>query len=46
MIDPHYVVRDLSELLSPSLLIYPALVRQNVETMIAMAGGPAPAAAC
>ena len=33
-------VRDFSELLSPSLLIYPKLVRQNLETMIAMAQGP------
>ena len=39
MMDPRYVVRDSSELLSPSLLIYPKLVRQNLETMIAMAGG-------
>ena len=40
MMDPHYLVRDSSELLSPSLLIYPKLVRQNLETMIAMARGP------
>src|SRR5262249_19198584 len=40
MIDPRYLVRDPSELLSPSLLIYPKLVRQNVEAMIAMARGP------
>ncbi len=40
MIDAQYVVRDSSELFSPSLLIYPRLVRQNLETMIAMANGP------
>jgi D-threonine aldolase len=40
MIDPRYVLRDPSELLSPSLLIYPKLVRQNIETMISMAHGP------
>ena len=39
MIDPRYVVRDCSELLSPSLLIYPKVVRENLETMIAMADG-------
>ena len=36
MMDARYLVRDYSELLSPSLLIYPELVRQNLETMIAM----------
>ena len=41
MMDARYVIRDPSELLSPSLLIYPKLVRQNVEAMIAMAHGPA-----
>jgi len=40
MIDAQYMVRDSSELLSPSLLIYPRLVRHNLETMIAMAHGP------
>ena len=40
MMDACYVVSDPSELLSPSLLIYPKLVRENLETMIAMAGGP------
>ena len=39
MMDPRYAVRDCSELLSPSLLIYPKVVRENLETMIAMAGG-------
>ena len=39
MIDPRYLVRDFSDLLSPSLLIYPKLVRQNIETMISMARG-------
>jgi D-threonine aldolase len=39
MIEECYLVRDTAELLSPSLLIYPKLVRRNLETMIAMAGG-------
>ena len=39
--DPHHVVHDSSELLSPSLLIYPQLVRRNVKEMIALAGGAA-----
>jgi D-threonine aldolase len=41
MLDPRHVLRDPSELLSPSLLIYPALVRGNLEGMIALAGGAA-----
>src|SRR5271170_7279498 len=39
MVEPHYLVRDASELLSPSLLIYPRLIRQNIHEMIALAGG-------
>ena len=39
MVDPHHQVNDTSELLSPSLLIYPGLVRQNIHEMIALAGG-------
>jgi D-threonine aldolase len=41
MMDPQHVVHDSSELLSPSLLIFPRLVRQNIEEMIARAGGAA-----
>ena len=41
MMDPHYVIHDSSDLLSPSLLIYPKLVRQNIEKMIDVAGGAA-----
>lgn len=37
---PH-LVHDTSELNSPSLLIFPQLVRRNIEQMIALAGGPA-----
>ena len=33
-------LHDPSELLSPSLLIYPKLVRQNLQDMIALARGP------
>src|SRR3984957_13195745 len=39
MVEPHYLVHDASELLSPSLLIYPRLIRRNIDTMIALAGG-------
>ena len=39
MMDPRYLVRDSSELLSPSLLIFPILVQQNLESMISMARG-------
>ena len=38
MMDPRYAVHDTSELLSPCLLIYPRLVRRNIEQMIALAG--------
>jgi D-serine deaminase-like pyridoxal phosphate-dependent protein len=41
MIDAHHVIHDTSELFSPSLVIYPQLVRRNIEDMIARAGGPA-----
>jgi D-threonine aldolase len=34
-----YTLRDATELLSPGLLIYRGLVRQNLETMMAMARG-------
>ena len=37
--DPRYRLHDPSELLSPSLLVYRALVRGNLEQMIAMARG-------
>ena len=46
MINPRYALRDTSELLSPGLLIYSGLVRRNLEDMIAMARGGAPAASC
>lgn len=39
MMDPQYALRDTSELLSPGLLIFRGLVRQNLEAMIAMARG-------
>src|SRR5438105_928499 len=39
MMDPRYTLRDTSELLSPGLLIYRGLVRQNLQGMIAMAKG-------
>ena len=41
MLDPRYAVHDTSELLSPSLLIYPQIVRRNIEEMIKIAGGGA-----
>ena len=39
MMDSQYALPRLSELLSPGLLIYRSLVRQNLQTMIAMARG-------
>ncbi len=39
MIDPRYAIRDSSDLLSPSLLVYPEIIRQNLQTMITMARG-------
>ena len=39
MRDSQYTLRDPSELLSPGLLIYRALVRQNLQMMIAMVRG-------
>ena len=39
MKDSLYALRDPSELLSPGVLVYRALVRQNLETMIAIAKG-------
>ncbi|MFI5460325.1 MAG: D-TA family PLP-dependent enzyme [Isosphaerales bacterium] len=41
MMDPRYGLHDPSELFSPSLLIYPKLVRKNIQDMIALARGPA-----
>ncbi len=39
MMNSRYALRDASELLSPGLLIYRNLVRQNLQDMIAMARG-------
>jgi D-threonine aldolase len=39
MRDPVYALPDVSELLSPGVLIFPALVRKNLQGMIAMAQG-------
>lgn len=39
MMNSHYALRDASDLLSPGLLIYRDLVRQNLLDMIAMARG-------
>src|SRR6516164_5053792 len=39
MMDPRYALPDTAELLSPGLLLYPRLVRQNLEFMISMARG-------
>lgn len=38
--DPRYHLNDPGSLLSPSLLIYRALVKENIEKMIALAGSP------
>jgi D-serine deaminase-like pyridoxal phosphate-dependent protein len=40
MIDPRFPVHHPEDLLSPSLLIFRAIVRENLGAMIAMAGGP------
>ena len=40
MTDTQHLVHDLSELISPSLIIYPRLVSRNIEAMIAIAGDP------
>jgi D-threonine aldolase len=39
MIDPRHALHDASEILSPSLLIYRDIVRQNYQDMIALARG-------
>jgi D-serine deaminase-like pyridoxal phosphate-dependent protein len=39
MMDRHYKIHNPSELFSPSLLVYPELVRQNLLAMIALARG-------
>jgi D-threonine aldolase len=39
MMDSRYQVDDLSELLSPSLVLYPSMIRQNLEGMVSLAGG-------
>jgi D-serine deaminase-like pyridoxal phosphate-dependent protein len=39
MTDPRYAIHDPSELLSPGLLIYRGLVRQNLREMIGIARG-------
>jgi D-serine deaminase-like pyridoxal phosphate-dependent protein len=41
MMDARYELHDPSELFSPSLLVFPALVRQNLVDMIALARDPA-----
>jgi D-threonine aldolase len=39
MMDPRHALHDASEILSPSLLIYREIVRQNFQDMIALARG-------
>lgn len=39
MRDPVYALPDVSELLSPGVLVFPAMVRQNLQNMIAVARG-------
>ena len=38
--DPSYIVNNLEEIPSPSLLIYEDRVQSNIERMLQMAGGP------
>ena len=39
--DPWYAVLDINAITSPSLLIYPDRVEENIRRMLAMTGGPA-----
>jgi D-serine deaminase-like pyridoxal phosphate-dependent protein len=39
--NPHHTVHDTSAVLSPALLFYKDLIRQNIARAIAIAGGPA-----
>lgn len=39
MIDPRCAIRDSSDLLSPSLLVYPEIIRSNLQAMITTARG-------
>ena len=39
--DPRYHLADVSQLLSPGLIVYKDLVVQNIRRMIEMAGGVA-----
>jgi D-serine deaminase-like pyridoxal phosphate-dependent protein len=41
MTDAHHVIDDVSELLSPSLVIYPQIIRRNIQAMISLAGDAA-----
>jgi D-serine deaminase-like pyridoxal phosphate-dependent protein len=39
--NPAYPLADVSTVFSPSLVLYPALIRRNIARVIEMAGGPA-----
>jgi D-serine deaminase-like pyridoxal phosphate-dependent protein len=39
MMDQRHRLRDPSDILSPSLLVYPKIVRENLQNMISLAGG-------
>ncbi|MCH7918189.1 MAG: D-TA family PLP-dependent enzyme [Planctomycetes bacterium] len=39
--DPWYLIQNVDEIPSPSLLVYPDRVAENVQRMIRMTGGPA-----
>jgi D-threonine aldolase len=38
--DPHYLLRDTSQVLSPGLLFYRDVIRHNIEALIARVGDP------
>lgn len=40
MMTSDYAIRDTSRMLSPSLVIFRAIVRRNLDAMVAMAGSP------
>ena len=38
--DPHYLLRDTSQVFSPGLLFYRDVIRHNIERLIARVGDP------
>ena len=38
--NPAYALSDVSAVFSPALVLYPELIRRNIERVVEMAGGP------